>query len=513
MANQAQYNTTVQRYRDISIKIELLDFNYYIIDEISGIVTSATFSINADSDIRRTCNVDMVLKDEYSQDFLAKDTYWKSGNPFWFDKYLKIYIGIKDILTDEIVWNNQGIYMINAPNLLYDAMTNSLSFDGVDLMAMFTGMRNGNLEGVGHEIPVGTNIRSAIIDILTEQGFNNFVINTPPQGTTPYEIKTSAGGASYNLLSELRDINPNYEMFFDVDGVFYFQEIASNNGNEDNITPLVNAETFKILNSRAELNTSFEDVKNYVEVYGKAIETTGVPISVTPDYDTRGILIKIDGEQHQVNSIYDYSFTLGDISDAPVMLNNPIVRLEVKAIRNGHEYGLIQLLSSPILYNNMSYNIRVITKNSISYTGYFNVQYLGYTQPFGLAWDDNEQSPFYVGDEITLYDYASPTDAVYDKPQFERQVRIVLSGGEYDNIYSNELAMQRAKYELYLRSALHDNIQITLVPIYWIDVNQIIEYQLPNEDKPSYWLVKSVATNFSVGGQQTITAIRYYFNQ
>lgn len=507
MANQAQYNTAVQRYRDISIKIELLDFNYYIIDEISGIVTSATFSINADSDIRRTCNVDMVLKDEYSQDFLAKDTYWKSGNPFWFDKYLKIYIGIKDILTDEIVWNNQGIYMINAPNLLYDATTNSLSFDGVDLMAMFTGMRNGNLEGVGHEIPVGTNIRSAIIDILTEQGFNNFVINTPPQGTTPYEIKTSAGGTSYNLLSELRDINPNYEMFFDVDGVFYFQEIASNNGNEDNVTPFVNAETFKILNSKAELNTSFEDVKNYVEVYGKAIETSYVPKSVTVVSDgLLSIEIAESYDPFSFNGTNIYSFTLGNVGATPTLLIHPITDISFDIdgdIRN-------ITLQNPILYNNMSYVFKIYKiVGEIDYS----IEYLGYSQPFGLAWDDNEQSPFYVGNEITSYDYTSPTDAVYDKPQFERQVRIVLSGGEYDNIYSNELAMQRAKYELYLRSALHDNIQITLVPIYWIDVNQIIEYQLPNEDEPSYWLVKSVATNFSVGGQQTITAIRYYFNQ
>lgn len=78
---------------------------------------------------------------------------------------------------------------------------------------------------------------------------------------------------------------------------------------------------------------------------------------------------------------------------------------------------------------------------------------------------------------------------------------------------SNELAMQRAKYELYLRSAKHDNIRITLVPIYWMDVNQIIEYQMPNESEPSYWLVKDVSTDFSVGGNQTITAVRYYFNR
>ena len=97
-------------------------------------------------------------------------------------------------------------------------------------------------------------------------------------------------------------------------------------------------------------------------------------------------------------------------------------------------------------------------------------------------------------------------------PQFNNQVRVVLAGGEYDNIYSNDLARQRAKYEIYLRSRLHDNITIKCLPIYWLDVNQIIEYKLPNsESKDSdYWLVKSVDTEVSVNGTQTINAMRYY---
>ena len=90
MATQSQYNTAIQPYRNINIDIEVLDFNYYILDEISGIATSASFSINADSDIRRTCNINMVLRDEFTVNPLANAVYWNSGNPFWFDKYLKI---------------------------------------------------------------------------------------------------------------------------------------------------------------------------------------------------------------------------------------------------------------------------------------------------------------------------------------------------------------------------------------------------------------------------------------
>ena len=505
MATQSQYNTAIQPYRNINIDIEVLDFNYYILDEISGIATSASFSINADSDIRRTCNINMVLRDEFTVNPLANAVYWNSGNPFWFDKYLKISIGIDEISTGETIWNNQGIYLINQPSLLYDAENNTLSFEGIDLMAQLTGLRNGNLEGMGYQIPVGSDIKSAIANILQEQNFNEYILMTPPQTTTPYEIKVEAGGTSYDLLKQLRDINPNWEMFFDVDGVFYYQEIANNFTTGNTVTPFIDAETFKVLDSSYQLDTSFEDVKNYIEVYGKAIETAYIPNTVTINSNT--ISIGLKESTFTLGDVYDYSFTIGSLESSPALLATPITSMVITT-----SGGVSQTISltDAILYNNMSYVFRIRgTSTTIPWTA----EYLGYAQPFGMAWDDNEASPFYVGQEITLYNYTSPIDAVYNKPKFEKQVRIVLSGGEYDNIYSNSLAKQRAKYELYLRSSLHDNIQITLVPIYWVDVNQVIEYQIPNEEDVSYWLIKSVSTDFSVSGQQTITAIRYYLNQ
>ena len=102
------------------------------------------------------------------------------------------------------------------------------------------------------------------------------------------------------------------------------------------------------------------------------------------------------------------------------------------------------------------------------------------------------------------------TTSEINLPKFSNQVRYVCTGDEYDNIYSNDLAEQRARYEIYLRSRLHDNINITCVPIYWLDVNQIIEYNLTDPEAHDLWLVKSISTDFSVNGTQTITAMRYY---
>ena len=88
---------------------------------------------------------------------------------------------------------------------------------------------------------------------------------------------------------------------------------------------------------------------------------------------------------------------------------------------------------------------------------------------------------------------------------------MVCAGDEYDNIYSNDLAEQRARYEIYLRSRLHDSITITTVPIYWLDVNNIIEFNVDGDSESSdLWMIKSIDTDFSTSGTQTINAIRYY---
>ena len=551
MANQSEVNTALQPYRDVHIKIEVLDFDYYILDEISGLATSATFTVSADSDIRRSCNINMILQDKYNKNPLASNIYWKAGNPFWFDKYLRISIGITEITTSEIVWTSQGIYLINEPSITYNAITNELHFEGVDLMGQLTGLRNGNLEGLDYVIEAGTNIASAVRDILRQQGFTEYVVFDPPQSITPYEIKINAGGTSYDLLKQLRDINPDWEMFFDVDGVFYFQPIKDNFTVDASVVPFVTNEMLQVLDTDFTLDTSFSEVKNYVEVYGGAIETPYTIDRMTEEHAAletiADIIIKED--IFNENEIYDYSFTIGDLESYPTLRQYPFNILQVTCNDGVGETKQITL-PNPMLYDNMSYAFRIRGISNNEWT----LEYLGYVQSFGMAWDNNMSSPFYVGENLEdwdstvvynsndtcyyndafymslsdnnqnnipinttywkqIFNASNYTDALYNKPQFERQVRIVLSGGEYDNIYSNQLAIERAKYEVYLRSTRHDNIELTIVPIYWLDVNQVIEYQLPNEDTPSYWLVKEVSTNFSMTGTQTITAIRYYVGQ
>ena len=632
MPNQKQFDTTLQSIRNIDCKLFVLDYDYTILDEISGKTESISLSVNAESDIRRTANINIALKDD-SRQTNSNIFYWQVGNPYWFDKYIQIYVAIQDVQTQEYVWVNEGIYMVNSPTISYDATSNSLSFEAVDLMSKMTGLRNGQLEGMTYTIPVGSTITGAIKTLLIEQGFDKYIVFDPPYNYVPQEINIDVGGTAYDLLCQLRDINSNWEMFFDVDGVFHFQQIPSGkviidpeSGEEGEPTPVVDQTVWDKLNVSYNLDTNFEDVKNYVEVLGKVHEPN--------EYGTatinKGLLdLKL---ANPIASYLNNEWIIGipviatEGAIEPEALADPITNIAIYDNANALIFKIE--LATPIIAANEYYCVKLIFDGTKCTT----CEYLGALQPRAIAFENNPDSPFYVGtstqyesaygnvvdfasenedyivefapavvgnnmmlnlspwctatdfnaasvgttwkfklnvESLSQYiitmsiimggsvntysirnmanerislDYAQDylliatkistttlqfnvmyypmpasvlpmsTTSVLNLPKFNKQVRLVCAGDEYDNIYSDALAEQRARYEIYLRSRLHDNIQIVSAPIYWLEVNNIIEYNLPNSnsEEPDLWLIKSINTDISPNGTQSISATRYY---
>lgn len=632
MPNQKQFDTTLQSIRNIDCKLFVLDYDYTIIDEISGKTESISLSVNAESDIRRTANINIALKDD-SRQTNSNIFYWQVGNPYWFDKYIQIYVAIQDVQTQEYVWVNEGIYMVNSPTISYDATSNSLSFEAVDLMSKMTGLRNGQLEGMTYTIPVGSTITGAIKTLLVEQGFDKYIVFDPPYNYVPQEINIDVGGTAYDLLCQLRDINPNWEMFFDVDGVFHFQQIPSGkviidpeSGEEGEPTPVVDQTMWDKLNVSYNLDTNFENVKNYVEVLGKVHEPQEYGTVTINDNVLNMKLVNVIASYLNNEWVIGMPVIATEGATQPEALATPINRIVIKDIAN---VGVADIeLSTPIIAANEYYCVKITFNNSSCES----CEYLGALQPRAIAFENNPESPFYVGtstqyesaygnavdfasenedyiaelpvtvvgnnmglnlspwctasdfrkasigdtwkfklnvesldqyiitmsiniggevnmsvirnmaNERISLDYAQDylliatkissttlqfnvmyypmpasvlpmsTTSVLNLPKFNKQVRVVCAGDEYDNIYSDALAEQRARYEIYLRSRLHDNIQIVSAPIYWLEVNNIIEYNLPNSnsEESDLWLIKSISTDISPNGTQTISATRYY---
>lgn len=255
------YNVLKQQYIKKYIRLELLDFQYNIVDELSGNMTKCSINVDSTSDLRRSCDLGFVV---------TTSTFdIKAGSKLWLDKFVRPYVGYENMRTGDIQWYNQGIYLVNNPQWSYNASTNEISMQALDLMSKLTGLRNGNLEGIPTKIAKDENVREAIIKTIELGGFTKYVCEEckTKDGTivpVPYDIEIDVGGTVYDILTGLRDIMPNYQIYFDVNGVFHYEPIPL--AYDDPV--LIDDDLFNNVLISENINTDFESVKNYVDVLG-----------------------------------------------------------------------------------------------------------------------------------------------------------------------------------------------------------------------------------------------------
>lgn len=466
---QAMYDIATQSTVDMQCRISIMNYQLQNIKEISGWITRGSFSCSANSDIRRNISLTIAIGSETGLSISEQ-------GGIWLDKLVQVYIGVKHIQTEDVVWHNFGIYLINNPSTVYSADEYTITIQGVDLMARLTGIRNGQLSDLTTVIPFGSSIRSSIISTLTQLGgFENYRIDEF-ENIVPEELKFTAGDTVYNILSKLRDFKTNYEMFFDEDGVFIFQQIPSG------VSEPVVADEALLLNNVLEVNNeiNFEDVKNSIILYGASLE---------PNYFGGDAVISGSNYQITLSSVSDISdlfkgIMIGFIAPSAISGTSYLEINSLYVFRIVNEDGTDAEIPSDA--NNTYYVCRVLDETEPT------VMFMGTQQIYAVAKDINPDSPYYIYKEIG-------------------EINLVLIGGEYDNIYTTSLAQQRANYELWLHSRMNDNIVLTCAPIYFLnEANQKIKWDGNNDGVAEEYLIKEINMGFQNGETQTINAIRYY---
>ena len=664
------YNVLKQQYIKKYIRLELLDFQYNIVDELSGNMTKCSINVDSNSDLRRSCDLGFVV---------TTSTFdIKAGSKIFLDKMVRPYVGYENMRTGEIQWYNQGIYLVNNPQWSYNASTNEISMQALDLMSKLTGLRNGNLEGIPTKIAKDENVREAIIKTIELGGFTKYICEEckTKDGTivpVPYDIEIDVGGTIYDILTGLRDIMPNYQIYFDINGVFHYEPIPL--AYDDPV--LIDDDLFNNVLISENINTDFESVKNYVEVlghtwdvdyYSPSESTTVSGGTITPTFtdlkelqndtavgitlpndvnSTSGLNIDflgtnkiVDIDSQNVQSLskdtewifqfvpgptlpsgyteleyiqssgsqyintgfipkYDSRIVLdAEVTDSSIVcalfgargaasgtnpLSNTLFSLSGGAIRSdyyGSSVSSTTTVSGRTIFdknkNVVSFGSNTITNNSSTASSnqtlfLFAVQtagsatllatmklyacqiydngtlvrdfypctnesgavglydlvgkqfysnagtgafvagpeipasedkggpfwrFMGHQQAQATSYDNNPASPFYVGDPIGSSSVG--------------RIRIVLYGGEYDNIYSDDLAKQRADFEIYQRSRLNDSISMETIPIPWMDANIVVSHRFGQKQEPSKYIVKSFSVDYATGGTMTINAITWY---
>ena len=378
------------------------------------------------------------------------------------------------LITGEIEYTNCGIYIIDAPSYSYDPSTNTLTLSLLDLMAKLTGVRNGYLPGVPVILSAGENIRQTIIDTLALGGFTKYVVEEAPSpGTIPNDLEFSQGATVYDLLSGLRDIYPSYEIYFGVDGVFYYKPIPT--GQDDPV--YIDDTVWQGIVTSEQIDVDFQNVKNAIEVYGRTHDATHFSTATTVSGTTISLTIA-DVTAYTQDMIYGFTLT-----------DNPGY--------TGYSLQINGLTAYPILMSDGSTVAGIPAESGevyycVQFKGtYWN--YLGHLQSYGYAEDDNPNSPFYINGTVG-------------------QIRLPLFGGEYENIFSDDLAVQRAEFELWQHTNMNNTITLNCVVTPWIDVNILVSYTSQRNNTTNQYIIKSINFGLAPSDNMTITMIQFYPN-
>lgn len=150
-----------QENKTIYARIIALNFQESPIEQIEGRVTQGSINLDGASAVRRSCSLTIV-----AQDFNYNDYYWGLNTKF------KLEIGVKNTIDSSypnIIWFNQGIYLISSFNTSRNTTSFNISIQGKDKMCLLNGEAGGTLES---SIDFGT--------IEEEDKFGNWTIRRLP---------------------------------------------------------------------------------------------------------------------------------------------------------------------------------------------------------------------------------------------------------------------------------------------------------------------------------------------
>lgn len=124
------------------VKIIVLAMDETPIQAIEGKISSGSINIDGNSSMRRTCNLTFLVEETEDNNLMNID------NLLSINKKIKIEIGIENIIDDRydnIIWFNQGIFVINQPSISHNSQGVVVSLTCKDKMCLLNGECGGGL--------------------------------------------------------------------------------------------------------------------------------------------------------------------------------------------------------------------------------------------------------------------------------------------------------------------------------------------------------------------------------
>lgn len=527
-------------------RAEILDTDYKTVEMIEGNIVTGNYSINCDSDIRRSCNLTMCLNND---DF-------KLTEDLFFNHYVKIYIGYYSYITDEILYYSIGIYSFDKQSVKYDVTSNEISFTLLDLCSLMDANHYGTEYGAETAIIYAVNpetgerysktdknmvtLRNIVNGLLDDfEKTNTFKGGKPkinfknrridPIGRDtksdegyeyawdelPYDLEFSFDSGLIDKLKQIKELYGIHEFFFDVDGTFIFQQIPVTD--EDMIMLSNDVTQDLVISENTDINIF--DVKNVVEVWGKTVELTkeyrgveALSTNTTSNSITYNVTLKNYAES-------DYS---SDIKLA-LKVNDDNSRKEtyikINSLENKKVYD--KTTGEPLAQNKLKAGNTYIVEYSPTAGGVGGFYYLSSYQVHAVAIMTTgemaegsystkaERLQFfakkYNTDNITFIEDRNCNYCI----EYIGEVRKRYGGNNFANLDTDSIAANYAVAKLTQLCRRSTSLSLTMVVVPWLDVNQKIEYKPINSETPKVYITKSISGDL-LSGTMTVNLMDFY---
>ena len=164
--------------------------------EITGIVSAGNINIDGKSAVRRSCSLTLIstLKNMDEIDISLSDYYWGLNTKF------KLYIGIENNINpnyDNIIWFNQGIFLITSFSSTLNTNSFNISISGKDKMCLLNG-------DVGGTIPA--EVCFGVLEDYNEETDTNDTKDLPIKEIIKEAVHAYGGEPYHNIIINLDDI-------------------------------------------------------------------------------------------------------------------------------------------------------------------------------------------------------------------------------------------------------------------------------------------------------------------
>lgn len=533
-----------QHVKDVSIKVELLNYDktkqnpWIVIDSLEGALVSDNFSMDNGSIQRRNYSCTLCVSDhakKINKSSILSEYLVGYDKKIWIDKYIRVYYGIYSMKLKEIIWWRIGTFTYTTASYTFSATECNLSLSCADIMCNYDGTKNGLIHQtkydnvvtgesvVGFSIPAvnykkdsngveikdsngeriiesHNKIKDSIIATLTLAGITDYYVEDyPPEADLiPYDLDFTGEVIYSTVWTSLRDLYPNWEFFFDVNGKFIWRKIPTGLNERAIIDDSLINDIYVTENT----SNAFTGIYNCTEVWGKTftlsnqdryassqtysgnVYTINLPLTAKANstlannnplkYLVNGdkIAFKVSTTNSSANP---YLKIVGNVNGQSVTLTNlPIVD------SGGQSIPAKTLAAGKICVFTFRENLGATLNNCV----YLN----GQTQAYGYYEETNTDCPFSV-------------------PNLGYKIvkRIIK-----ETLFSDDLCYNQAEYETYKTCAMQDDINLTMIITPWLEVNQKVEYTSKLTGETNQYIIKNISWSTLDG---TMTLGMYKFRE